>query len=228
MDEQIKEVPIETIKTEEVKVEDKTTDEVLKKMNDMLDLNEISELINSNEKVFELKGITYRIKKPNYNQKQEVYKKRIEKYIEMLKDEKCLLEKDLKELYKKRGIDTDEMQRNMNSKMKKRDEFMVQLGGEIKRNTSDPALKELKKEIDDINLQIQVLSIEKSSLLEFSLEQQLLIYVYTYFVFILAEKKEGDNWIKVWKDWDEFMNSDQELINRFSYYVTVIIGNEGL
>ena len=35
-------------------------------MNEILDLTEIAELIRNNEKIFEVNGITYRIKKPKY------------------------------------------------------------------------------------------------------------------------------------------------------------------
>lgn len=226
-------------KTEEIKVEvvepkveevikEKTTDEIMAKMNDMLNFNEIANLIKNNEQIFELKGVTYRIMKPSYKQRQEVYKKRIEKYTELLKDDRYLLERDLKKIYKKRGIDLDEMDIILQNKMKKRDDFMIKLGGEIKNNANDQTLNILKDEIESINLEIQKLTMEKSSLLEISLEQQLGVFVYTYFVFLLAEKKEGDNWIKVWNTYGEFENGDTELINRLSYFSTLMIGNESI
>lgn len=222
------------IKSEEVKSVipeipvEKSTDEVYKKMHDMLNLNEIADLINSNEKIFEFEGVTYKVTRPNFNQKQEVYNKKIEKYVEMLRNDKYLLTKDLKELYKKRGIDLDTIEINLKNKMKRRDDFMIKLGGEIKNNSNEETLQTLKKEIEELNTEIQVLSVEKSSLLEVSIEQQLLVFVYSYFVYLITTKKEGERWIKVWNNYDEFMNSKQALINRLSYYVTMIIGSEGL
>lgn len=209
--------------SDEIKTETIETKDIVKEMNEMLGLSEVAELIESNEKVFEFNSVTYRIKKPTYKQRQEVYKKKIEKYTELLKDERYLLEKDLRELYKKRGVDIDKIDIELKNKMKKRDDLMIQLGGALKLGHSESELKILEAEIKVINFEIQEKSIERSGLLEISLEQQLLIFVYTYFVFVLAEKKEGDNFIKLWNTYDEYENADIELINKFSYYSTMML-----
>lgn len=199
--------------------------DIVKEMNEMLGLNEIAELIESNQKEFEVKGITYRIKKPTYKQRQEVYKKKIEKYTELLRDERYLLEKDLKALFQKRGIDIEKMEIELKNLMIKRDDLMIKLGASLKTGSPENELKILEIEIKELNLIIQGKSIEKSSLLEISLEQQLAIFIYTYFVFVLAEKKEGANWVKVWNNYEDYENGDSELINRFSYYSTMMIGD---
>lgn len=206
----------------EVKTEQPEKD-IVKEMNEMLNLTEIAELIQNNEKIFEVDNITYRIKKPSYKQRQEVYKKKIEKYTELLKDERYLLEKDLREIYKKRGVDIDKLDMELKNKMKKRDDLMIRLGGALKLGQPENELKILENEIKELNLEIQEKSIEKSGLLEISLEQQLAIFVYTYFVFVLAEKKEGDNFIKLWNNYNEYEEGNQELINRFSYYSTMML-----
>lgn len=218
----------EEIKQEEVKVPNKNTDEVLKEINTLLNLNDIADLINSNEKIFEFEGVTYRVRKPNFNQKQEIYNKKMERYIEMLKNDKYLLAKDLVELYKKRGIDLNELDINLKNKIKKRDDFMVKLGGEIKNNANDESLKVLKTEIEELNLAIQVLSIEKTSYLEISIENQLNSYIYSYCIYLVTEKKDGENWVKVWDSYDKFMNDKQELLSKLIYYGTMMIGNDGI
>jgi hypothetical protein len=76
---------------------------------DILDLSEMDDLLKSNEKIFDMDGITYRVRKPNNKEKREVYQKRIEKYTELLNNEKYSLEEDLKKSYKRRGIDIDAM-----------------------------------------------------------------------------------------------------------------------
>lgn len=213
--------------SEEIKIEqtEQPEKDIVKEMNEILDLTEIAELIRNNEKIFEVNGITYRIKKPTYKQKQEVYKKKIEKYTELLKDERYLLEKDLRELFKKRGVDIDKMDIELKNKMKKRDDLMIRLGGALKLGQPENELKILELEIKDLNNEIQDKSIERAKLLEISLEQQLSVFVYTYFVFVLAEKKDNDNWVKVWNTFDEYEEGDQELINRFSYYCTMMLGS---
>jgi len=196
------------------------------KIKELLNLNEISDLVKTNEKVFEMNGKTYRIKKATYKQKQEAYKKKMEKYVDMLKDDKYPLEKDLIELYKKRNIDIQKMGIELQNKVIRRDSTMLKLGEVIKNNAIESELKVFKDEIESMNIDIQRLSIERMSYLESSIEQQVSIFIYSYFVYLLAEEKDGENWKKVWNTYEEFENTDSpELINRFSYYSTMMIGD---
>uniref|UniRef100_A0A6M3K6R6 Uncharacterized protein n=1 Tax=viral metagenome TaxID=1070528 RepID=A0A6M3K6R6_9ZZZZ len=210
---------------EEIKKPEETSQDYIDKVNDLLNLNEIADLVKSNEKIFEVNNISYRIKKPSYKQRQEVYKKKMEKYIDFLKDEKYLLEKDLKILYSKRGIDIDKMNIELENKMRRRDEMMIKLGEAIKNKSGDNDLQILKREIESMNDEIQILAVEKSNLLDPSIEKQVSIFIYSYFTFVLAEKKDGENWLKVWNTYEDYENGEQELINRFSFYTTMMIGN---
>jgi len=203
-------------------------EEIRKKITDILDLGEIEELLKTNEKIFEYNGVTYRVRKPNFKEKQEAYQKRIEKFTELLKNEKYSLEEDLKQSYKKRGIDIDVISQEMYDKIKKRDELMIQLGELIKNGAPDSDLQKFKIEVQSLNTEIQLLSIRKTSLLEFSIENQVLIYTYSYLTLLLSEKKEGENWVRVWKTFDEFQSDTSAAVNRLSYYVTLITSTNEL
>ena len=88
----------ETRSMEEIKSTEKTEQEIKEikdKIQDILNLNEIEELIKKNEHIFEFEGITYKVAKPNFKQKQEAYKKRIEKFTELLQNDKYMLEKNI-------------------------------------------------------------------------------------------------------------------------------------
>ena len=206
MEEPIKEQN-EVSEIEKEKNIEKETEELRKKLTEVLNLSEIEALIKSNEHVFEYGGVTYRVKRPNFKQKQEAYRKRIEKFTELLTNEKYLLENDLKKSYLKRGIDIDAIQQEMQTTINRRNNLMSSLGEALKNQAPDPDLKKIKEEIDVLNDKVQVLSIKKTSLLEFSIEQQLTIFVYSYLTFLLAEKKEGDNWVRLWNNWDEYENA---------------------
>lgn len=195
---------------------------IKKKMTDILDLTEIEELLKSNEKIFEDNGVTYRVRKPNYKEKQEVYQKRVEKFTELLGNEKYSLESNLKKMYLKRNIDIDAMTINMTNKIKRRDELMLQLGELIKNGGSEDDLKKYEDEIKLLQEEIKLISINKTSLLEFSIENQVIIYTYSYLTFLVSEKKEGENWVKVWKDFNEFQNDSTSIGNKLAYYVTLI------
>lgn len=208
MEEQIKELKIEEIK---------------KKVNELLKIDEVEELVKSNEKILEIDGLTYRIRKPTFKQKQETYQKRVEKFTELLSNDKYKMEADLKTIYLKRNIDVDKMTAQVQSLMLKRDDFLFKLGDAIKNNAPDSDLQSLKKEIETLNLDIQSVVIEKTRLLEFSIEQQVLIYTYSYLTYLLAEKKESENnWVRVWNTWEEFENDKSNLSNKFSYFTTMM------
>jgi hypothetical protein len=196
--------------------------EIKKKLNDLMDLSATEELLSNNDKIFEDGGITYKVHKPTFKEKQEIYQKRIEKFTELLNNEKYFLEKDLKKTYLKRNIDIDAMTQEMNNKMRRRDEIMLQLGELVKNGAPDADLLKYKAEIQAINAEIQMISIEKVTLLEFSIENQVMIYIYSYMTFMVSEKKVGENWVKVWNTFDEFQNDSSNIVNKLSYYATLL------
>lgn len=220
---------------EEVNKTEQEIQDIQNKLKDILDLNEIEELIKSNEKIFDVDGVTYRVRKPSFKQKQEAYKRRVEKFSEFIKNDKYMLEKDLKEIYLKRGIDIDALTKEIELKMKKRDDLMLVLGGAIKEKESVANLEKYKNEIEEINTEIQILSIRKTGYLEFSIEYQIMIDTYSFLSFLIAEKlikgkdlgegkKEEDKYVKVWNTLEEFENDNENLLNKISYYTTMMGG----
>jgi hypothetical protein len=197
-----------------------------KKIDEMLNLNNIKELIRSNEQIFEYNGITYRVRKPTYKQRQEAYTKRIEKYTELLKNDKYLLEEDLKKTYLKRNINVETIANDMQNLIVKRDDLMLKLGELLKNGAPDSDLNLLKQEIEDLNDRISVLAFKRTSLLEFSIEQQVMMYTYSYFTFLLSEKKEGENWVRVWNKFEDFEVGEDVLISKLTYYVTIMSNSE--
>jgi len=196
--------------------------EVKDKITEILNLGEVEELIKSNEKIFEENGITYRVRKPTSKQKQEAYQKKIEKFTELLRNDKFTLEKDLKTLYLKREIDVDSITQQIRTKMTSRDDLMFKLGEAIKEKAPVPDLETFKKEIEVLNDEIQNLSVEKTRLLEYSIEQQVMIYTYSYLTFLIGEKKVGEEWIRIWNTWEEFEEDKDKIANRISYYCTLM------
>lgn len=203
-------------------------EEIQAKINDILDLNEMEALIKSNQVEFDLEGKKYRVCKPSFAQKQEVYSKKSEKFIELLRNDNLVLENDLKKMYFKKNIDIDKMTRELQAKIQVRDGLMLELGKAIKEEKADFELKNYKVEIEKLNSEIQAASIYKTQLLQFSIENQVLIYTYSYLTFLTAEKKEGETWVRVWTNYEDFKNDKENLVNKFSYYVTMLTSIEEL
>jgi hypothetical protein len=229
MEEQLKETKIEEIK---------------KQISDIVDLNNVEELIKNNEIEFINNDVRYRVKKPTFQQKKDAYNKKIEKFTKLLDEvdeegkPKYKLEDDLKKSYLKRNINIDDMNVVGIGLSRKRDDLLFKLGEALKNKAPDNELSEFKNEIQAINNKINTIVIEKTKLLEFSIENQCLIHLYTYLTYLITEKyiqgkdlgegnKEADiGWVKAWNSWEEFQNSDEMLLNQASYYTTLIGGME--
>jgi hypothetical protein len=198
------------------------------KMNEILETDTIENFIKKNSVEFTIGEIAYRVNKPDYKQKQEVNKKRISKYQEFLneKDEKgnflYKTEEELRKQYKLRGTAVEDLEGRFDALDNKKNTIMLKLGEYIKNNKPDNDLKVLRDEIAEIISEQQELTIRKTNLLETSIEMQILMYMYTYLAFITTEKKEGENWIRVWNTWEEFEKADNELMDRVIFYASLI------
>jgi len=220
---------------EEQEIQEKM-DKVKKDTKDIVDLNLAEELLNSNTLEFDFGDIDYRVTKPNFKQKQETNIKRIEKYHELLKDDKNLLEENLIKLYKIRDIDIEEMNNSIDVFNSKRQDLLLNLGKRIKEKKPKEELDKFRDEIKTINEKIQEVSMKKAILLDSSIESQLNVYVYTYLAYLITEKsiegkdldkgeKESKKWEKAWKSYDDFVNQDETLVNRTVWYTTIIAKN---
>ena len=137
---------------EEIKKEDQRSEEQIaleikdleKKVKDLLDINEIDELIKSNEQIFDYEEKTYRIRKPVLKQKQLVYSRKIEEYTKYIQDDRYLLENDLKKLYLKRNIDIEALNAEIQNKITRRNDLMLKLGKALKDKAPDNELQQFK------------------------------------------------------------------------------------
>jgi hypothetical protein len=204
---------------------------IQKEINDAVDVFKIEELLRSNEKEFKFKGINYKVRKPNFEEKQEAFQKRLEKYMALLKDDKYMLESDLKKLYLKKGKDLDDMQKKIESTIKERDQVMLKLGEMLKNKAPDNELIIFRKQVEEITKEINDLTIEKTNLLGPSIENQCTIHYFVYLTYLITEKEviiEGKEptWEKAWKTFDEYNKDDPKLVNKASFYASIIGGTE--
>lgn len=189
----------------------------------------VKQLLENNFAEFDYKDVKYKVRKPTFQERQEVYKKRCDYQIQLLKEKntegsfKNLNEKDLKQLYKERGIDIDEIGTKIVTLTLQERLLLEKLGAALKEQAEDKQLKLYRDEIEQIRTEIVRLSVEKASLLEFSIENQVLIFLYSYFTMLITEKKMNDTWVKCWNNLDEYYKSDEELINTASTLATLIL-----
>jgi hypothetical protein len=179
-----------------------------------------------NQLEFEIKGVKYRIKKPSFKEKQEVYKIKSKKFAELIGDKNYMLDKDLRKQYKARGIDIEEMEQRFKNLEREKNDIQYKLGEALVNKASEEELKSLTEEIKKItDMQIDI-SIEKTNLLDYSIEQQVFSESYSYLLYLIGEKFENDKWVKAWANYEDFQNNDENLVKTFAYYGALIVKDE--
>jgi hypothetical protein len=218
-----------------VEVDEKKIDEQVKsvkqKIRDSIDLDKIQEYVKKNKIEFEYEGKKYRVRKPIPKERQEVSKLRMEKHVSLLKEKdengdfKYMSERDLINLYKERGVNIDDMDKKLKHYRKKEQDLMFKLGKAIKEKKGKNELDAYKKEIVQYRELMQELGVKKTQLLELSIEQQIMIFVYSYFTSKITEKLEKEKWVNVWESYDDFLNDTEELTNKAISHAVLIINN---
>jgi len=215
-------------------------EETAVEMNDEEALKEFTKLFADQENValaeaainntcieFEYKEEMYRVRKSTFAEKQEANKFRMGRFIELLKDKDSVLEKDLKALYKAKGIDIDDMDNQLIEFDDQQKALMLELGKAIKGNRDKVELEKYKAEIVALMSSTQAIQTERQGLLEYSLENRILMDVYSYMVWLIAEKKVGENWTRIWKTYDSFMAAENlELLALVTKNGAVVVTEE--
>lgn len=216
MSEIINETPLNTEQQEALV---KVKDQIAK----ATDADFLEEVIKSNKSEFTHKDVKYKVGKLNYEQKQEIYRERVKKFTELLRDKGYSLEKDLKKDYLDRGIDVDAMTAKIKALEDKKDVVRLRLGEMLKKEDNTTDCEKLKKEIEALEDEQKQIAMEKQVLLEFSIENQVMIYMYNYMTYLIAEKFEGDKWVRAFPSFKEFSKlQDDELIGKLAFLVTLL------
>ena len=205
---------------------------VQEEVKETINLNNVENIINSNEIQFDYLGKIYKVVKPTTEQKNDAYKKKVTRYIQLLqeKDENgnfiYFPEKKLKEIYKTRGIDIDSIDNVISNLNEKLTQSQEKLGKLLTEETNEKGLEVLKEEIKNINSDIIEQTVYKNNLLEYSLENQSTGYLYEYLTYIMTNvANEKGEFEKAFKSYDEFKKADSGLTNTVGVYVGMLLGS---
>jgi len=202
-------------------MEDKKQDaeRIVEDMTKETELSMIEELIKDNKITFEYNEKKYRVRLLNLKEKEELDMLRRKMFGQLIKDEDILLEKDLIIQYKKRGINIDEI----DDQIKKIDAeditLQLKLGESISKNEGETILKIYKDQIEELRIRKQTLSAQKTLLLEFSFENQLLNYVAQVITYLSLDEFKDEIWKRMFNTLDDFQSYvDESLINKAGQY----------
>ncbi len=191
-----------------------------KELKEIEELTEMENLIKDNVIKFKFENVNYSIRKADAQEKRETNEKRMKKYVELLKDDNYMLKEQWIEVYKKKGVNIREIDEKLIKLQNEHEKLLLQLAKVD--NEEKERIEDLKNDIVNIEEEQTAISFKKSELLQYSLEDILEEYVQTYLGYLVLEKKDGDNYIRAFKSYDDFMNMDDKLLARVLYFLNVL------
>ena len=220
--------------SEEKKINFKDNMELVKtltaKLQELDQMDEIESLIKNNTIEFNLNDKTFRVRKPGRNEKMEANKARNVKYIQLLQetDDKgnpvYIMEAKLIEAYKKQGIDIGKMDAELRAFESKLSQIRLRLAPS--QNAKDVEI--LQDEILNLAEEKIALSLRREELLQYCLEKQLTDFSNMYLTYLMIEVKEGENWVRFYKSYDEFISADDdELAIKSAHYLALLVHRHG-
>lgn len=193
--------------------------EALKALAEIEETVKMENLVKDNKIEFKVDETTYRVRKPEFGERQEIDVARRQKYLAFVKDETYLFRKQWIANYKAKGIDIAEMENKVRA-----------LDGEIKATLLRLAKSQEPKDISQLKQDVLRLrdeqfatSMEVTDLLSYSIEDQLVVFVNSYTTYVVLEKKVEDKWERVYKSYDEFVKSNSKVIEQAFYYINYLI-----
>jgi len=190
--------------------------------------DKVKKFLEDNIIEFDYKGNTYRVRRPVPKEREEVNRERILIHTKLLSkkdsdgDYMYMCESDLMKLYLDRGIDIAGLRATAKSLNDKKESLSEKLGKLLSDDSNDKDQQTLKKQIEALDDKLRELSINISTYMDISIEQQVLVRLYSYLAYVTTEIKDGENWKKYWKNFEEFQNGDEGLINHVTLYATLI------
>ena len=201
---------------------DQLHDEEIKKILDTMaeeyQIDRVKDLIQNNEILFEYNEKQYKVRLLNAKEKDELDLHRRRKFGQLLKDKDILLESDLIIAYQEKGInisEIDEQIKKINAELAAQN---YKLGEALVKTPGDTILKSYKIEILKLTYSLNEVIIQKSHLLEYSLENYLQIFVAQAISYLCLDVKIEDKWVRAFGTLDEFLTQEDKLINLVAVY----------
>ncbi len=192
--------------------------EFLNVISELGQLDEMENIVKDNKIPFECDEKHYRLRKPNFKEKLELEKFRRKTYTELIKDDTMLFRKQWIAKYKERGIDIDKMEADIEKIQYEMEKMMIRLATmENKEN-----IEVLKKKVLEMKDQQAILNIEKTDLMSYSIEDNILVAINSYYTYLVLEQeiiavdkeenKAKNKYVRVFDTFEEFQTSEEELL----------------
>lgn len=206
---------------DQIKKEELHNEEVKKILDDMQEqyqIDKIADLIKDNKIEFSYDDKDYRVRLLNTKEKDELDMIRRRKFGQLLKDKDILLEKDLIIAYQEKGINISEIDTQIKHLNIQINDLNYKLGEALVKTPGDTILNTYKQDIINLTRQLYELTIQRSHLLEFSLENHLQQFVAQAISYLCLDIKIEDKWTRAFNNLDDFLTQDDRLVNLVAMY----------
>jgi len=150
-------------KTEELVEKKGLVKEAMANFDDLQSENQLKTIIKDNKIEFKVGDKTFRVKKPNLNEQDEVDTVRRKKYTELISDDSYLFRKQWVKKYKVKGIDIKKMENDMAVIQSEVQKTLLRLA----TVTDKKVVNDLKSEIKSQRNKLYSLSMEVTDLLSY-------------------------------------------------------------
>lgn len=196
---------------------------IVKEMEKNTELAKVEEMVKDNKISFKRGENEYRVRLLNQREKEELDMLRREKFGQLIQNKNILLEKDLIKVLKERGIDLDSSNDEVRKYDAEESSLQMKLGEAIAKNEPGGILEEYKKQIEDLRLKKAIINTQKTLLLEYSLENQLLNYVAKIITYLSSDILVDGSWKRLFNSIEEFENySDDGLVEKLASYSMIL------
>ncbi|RLE64486.1 MAG: hypothetical protein DRJ38_05430 [Thermoprotei archaeon] len=206
---------------EEKKTQEQIAQELATKMSEQAEVTKTEQYLENNIIEFPYKEKTYRMRRPTIREKSIVNSSKILKMNELIKQGFSFQKQLIDQLKETQGIDVEAI-----------DVKIARLANEIKKEqdrlapeVNKQSREAIKQKIQELKNEQYLLIVQKADYLQPSIEAQLYEHTILQFASLLLEvKNEKNEWVKVFKNFDEFIDCTNEtLVNVAIHYVNVLI-----
>lgn len=199
-------------------------EEIIKKASERLELTRntsiYEELLKDNIISFKVKDKKYRVRRLTLFEKQELLQKKAEKFGELINKPNWKFREQITEEVKKKGFDIDKIDKEVVRLQVEIDNLLETLA----KISEETKIQTLKNQINTLSYKQAQISQQKTNLFQFSIEDYLEFYVKSYFGYLVTEIENEDKWIKAFKSYEEFLNSNEfEVIKYIATYIDYLI-----
>lgn len=204
-------------------IKESDAQKIVDEMEEKYHLSTLEDLIKDNKIVFNHEEKIYQVRLLEMTDKEILDEMRRKKFGQLLQDKDILLEKDLIKVYKDRGIDVENLNKQLAEIESAKVQVQIKLGEYVAQYSEETIIRAYQEEIAKLKVKEDVLIIQKTTLLEYSLENQLNNFISKVISYLALYVKNGENFEKAFKTYEEFCKcTDQELLNKSAAYSLIL------